>query len=729
MQTSYWITNPNAEEEGFYYFQKEFILEEIPNKFLVRISGETRYKLFINGSAVSNGPLKGNGITTYYEEVDLAPYLHCGKNVAQAQVLFLKEDRYLTSVARTGRLAFLLDGGGISTDETWLTAKDRQRSLLPPSYSFFAGLNEKVDFRAPQGEWQKVSVLMPARLDQGSCNPYGEFTPWILEKRCIPPLEIKPSKALEFISPDEDFPLTVKAGESRFLILDAGCLSTAYLKAEFQGGEGSMIKLTYGESFTFEDHGKQVKKARDDSNGTILGDFDQFWLSGRNDTFCSYWFRTFRYIRMDIEAEQDCVVRSISFQQTNYPLEEPEPFHSSDQVLDRMYAVSIRTLKNCMHETYEDCPYYEQLQYTMDTRLEILYHAQLSADCRLAQKAIADFYASRLPNGLILCRAPSVIKQVIPGFCLHWIFMLRDYDTYFGDRQFLGKYLNAVDDILSWFDTKIGEDGLVGPTGYWPFVDWVEGWKDGVPPQGKNGGIVVYSFMLAKALEDAAYLAGEWGDFRRKQEYETRRQRLLDALEVQCFDQQEGLYSDGNTFSTHTQIWAVLAGAKQGQQAKQLLLRAMQMKIPFPSYSMLFYYFRALELTGLYDETNRVLDRWRILLKLGCTTWPEDDVNGRSECHGWSASPIYELSACVLGVRPQGPGYRGILVKPHLWDLTEASGNVATIHGPVKVSWTRQGNSFSITVEGPAGIPKCIVLPNGENIQTTDTSIQKTCKM
>ena len=73
-----------------------------------------------------------------------------------------------------------------------------------------------------------------------------------------------------------------------------------------------MIKLTYGESFTFEDHGKQVKKARDDSNGTILGDFDQFWLSGRSHTFCSYWFRTLRYIRMDIEAEQDCVVRSTS---------------------------------------------------------------------------------------------------------------------------------------------------------------------------------------------------------------------------------------------------------------------------------------------------------------------------------------------------------------------------------------------------------------------------------
>ena len=73
------------------------------------------------------------------------------------------------------------------------------------------------------------------------------------------------------------------------------------------------------------------------------------------------------------------------------PLESGTSVETSDPSLKAIWEISERTLRRCMHETYEDCPFYEQLQYVMDTRAQILYTYALAADDRLARKAIDDF--------------------------------------------------------------------------------------------------------------------------------------------------------------------------------------------------------------------------------------------------------------------------------------------------------------------------------------------------
>ena len=66
-----------------------------------------------------------------------------------------------------------------------------------------------------------------------------------------------------------------------------------------------------------------------------------------------------------------------------------------------MWKISLSTLRNCMHETYENCSCYEQNQFAMDAGIEIFSTYQLSRDDRLARKYIREFYASRHDDGLL----------------------------------------------------------------------------------------------------------------------------------------------------------------------------------------------------------------------------------------------------------------------------------------------------------------------------------------
>lgn len=62
------------------------------------------------------------------------------------------------------------------------------------------------------------------------------------------------------------------------------------------------------------------------------------------------------------------------------------------------------------------------------------------------------------------------------------------------------------------------------------------------------------------------------------------------------------------------------------------------------SFMQRYYLFRALEKTGMYDRTEALWQDWQDFIDLHCTTFPETPFDPRSDCHAWSALPLWEFA-------------------------------------------------------------------------------------
>ena len=127
--TASWITVPGepANDYGVYLFRKNLQLSAKPVSFVVHVSADNRYKLYINGKLVSLGPARGDVNHWNFETVDIASYLQAGNNIIAAKVWNEAEWRPEAQISlRTG---FILQGATaadsiINTNDSWKCIRD-----------------------------------------------------------------------------------------------------------------------------------------------------------------------------------------------------------------------------------------------------------------------------------------------------------------------------------------------------------------------------------------------------------------------------------------------------------------------------------------------------------------------------------------------------------------------------------------------------------------------------
>jgi hypothetical protein len=502
--------------------------------------------------------------------------------------------------------------------------------------------------------------------------------------------------------------MTIPANSSVDLWIDQGVLTNAYPQLDFTGGKDAKIGFTYAEGlYEKKPLSNTTKNPNHKGNRNEIA--DKYWL-GRKDSliadgashrFETMTYRTFRYVRLTVKTEAEpLTLNDFKSVFTGFPFQAKASLKSNNALIPQLLDVGFRTARLCAMETYMDCPYYEQLQYIGDARIQALVSMYYAGDERLVRQALDQMDHSRIAEGITLSRYPTDLHQQIPTFSLWYIGMLHDYLRYGKDPNFLKDKLAGMRGILDYFSRFEGSDGTLQNVPYWTFSDWVNAWPRGIAPVGPSGRSSVIDFQYLWVLQNAAELERYFGYPELAARYEAKVKALKPVLRKLYWDAARGLYADTEVhdkYSQHANSLAILSGMDAGGVSDKLLVE----KDLAPA-SIYFKYYLHLALTkaGKGNDYLTWLGKWQENLDMGLTTWAEtsDISTSRSDCHAWGSSPNIEFFRIVLGVDSDAPVFAKVTIEPHLGELKEVEGIVPHPQGEIKIAY--QVGSASIDLPG-----------------------------
>jgi hypothetical protein len=760
------------------YFRRSFPVGDPGAATLaVHVSADSRFLFYCNGALVGRGPAKGDVNHQFYDTYHLTPHLRAGRNVLAALVFDMSrvalQPAHLGAPGSVMTYAggFVLEGSllgrdgtvleDLRTDSTWKVEIDRAHRFQNENTRFegYHGYFEHRVSRLVPGGWTEPShddsawpaarILYKAELLENRRDP---SSPYGLLPRMIPPLDEKSPApfAAVFAAGGGAAPsgweslvrngraLALEPGSTVDVILDVGALTTAFPVMAVSGGAGTVVRFTYAEALRLPwdtpgavHFGRRQSLANlasvfaDESNGwtfdrrgSITGWSDIWEPAGGAETFEPWHWRAFQFVGLRISVgPQPLVVESLGHRFTGYPYRTAASFASSDPRLDRIWPVGLHTMQLCAHETFEDGPHYEQMQYAGDSMITSLIGLLSSGDVRLSRQSLHHFDWSRLSDGLTQSRYPSRLVQVIPSWSLHWITTARDYLLFSGDAGTVRDLWPGIRSVLDWFRRHADASGLPAALPYWNITDWCAWWPRGVVPGADSGPTTIIASQYIVALDEAAWMARHLGFGEEAGRLAAEAATLRPRLHALTWSEAEGLYFDrpgGPEVSQYGNAWAVVAGVAGPRERSRLAARfPLDPALAPGSFFCWHTIFAALRLCGRYDEMPRYLGPWHESIDYGLSTFVEENSYWRSMCHAWSAHPVIEFLTGILGVMPTEPGFARVSISPHRCGLDRASGRVCTPRGPIDVAWRADGSGFTLTVAAPEGMAVEVTAPGG----------------
>ncbi len=588
---------------------------------ILKIAYDSIVNVYVNGSLVLAKQCADYPYYKLYDEIDITKYC-TEENEIRIFVWYLGEDSAVYYNAQAGLIfevksgAEILAASGVSTkSRTDTRYKNGYRKLITGQlgYSFFydATKENSADF--------EDSVTVEKSLD------FKRF-------------------ALEYCDIKEAVPAQIVKKNANSIIFDIGREECGFLSIDVNSSAEQTITLAYGEHL------------RDGGVARFIGtrDFSFEVRVGEGRTRYANMFRRLagRYIEVFFEKPLNFI--NVGIMPVLYPLNE-NTVSFGDELTDRIYSTAVRTLRLCMHEHYEDCPWREQAMYALDSRNQMLCGYYAFGEYRFARENLILMSKGLKDNGLLELTYPAKNTPAIPFFSLAYPMMLAEYVEYSGDKSIIDEVMPALDSIMNCFNSRIGENGLIAnlPYPFWNFYEWADGSHNDneiirtpdEPYMEKYDLILNCAYVLA--VEHCDKLLGTKTDL-------SYMKKQIDRL---FFDESKGLYKATLKEDLSTELGnslAVLAGVAVGEKAERITaaLKSENDMVKITLSMMCFKYDALLKESKENAEFVKadIMKNYSYMLDFGATSFWET-IDGAeafegagSLCHGWSAMPVYYLN-------------------------------------------------------------------------------------
>ena len=770
-----WIEDPAWDNESCHVaaFRRVFKFDE-KKSVVFHISADQRYTLFLDGKRLGFGPERGDDNNWFYQTyretlakgehrlvaivwwTSVAQGLsHLGHNAHRPSLLVAGEGADAEEILTTGKAkwevltvggvkftipgrdpdlrAYIGVGGRTNIDaaafprglETGADSAGAWTAAAPGRASGLRVHNRNCFSTAKQLRHSVLPPMFEKRVNAGKTRHCEEFAKSadmyesVFEQRKSDAGYARAFQAM--LSGRGTF--EVPANTNLRVLVDAENYVCAWPMLTVSGGKGATVKIQWAESL-YDKNNFFEKGNRGKIEGKVFRGFgDSLACDGSAEfAFEPFWWEAGRYICFHIETAAEALTfDSFKLRETHYPHKFESHFECDDPRWGNLIGISERVLEMCSHETYFDCPYYEQLMYVGDTRMEALATYATTRDTRLPAKAIRLFDESRDPTGLTTARTPSVERQVIPPFSLWWVMMVHDRAFWVNDPETVRSHMPGVRAVLDAFRTCVNpEDGLLHAPLGWNFVDWVGGWVGGVPPEGQLGACASINLQFALVLRAAAELEDMFGEKETAARCRRNADEIAKASIANFWDAKRNLFAENKKFdhySEHAQCMAILGGSfPKGK--KEALGRALAEAENLARCTIYFsfYLFETFRELGMPGEIYARLPLWFKHEELGLFTTVESPEPARSDCHAWGSHPMVHAYATFAGIRPAAPGFKKISIRPQLGPLNRINAKMAHPSGGfVTLDIVKSDNgAYSGTASSPDGVPAALLLPGAK---------------
>lgn len=736
-------------------------LPAAPTSADLRITADSRYRVWINGTEMGTGPSRHGPRSLTADCYPVLEALHVGRNVVAVLARFYG---YAVPWWEPAAPSFTTGGGGLlaeldcdgsvvlATGNGWRALPADAWTPCHPLSMLTSQIPEVFDARRLDPAWTDTdfddtawpsatvlhehAVVGPVGRARPPIGPYGQVgnrpialltghtqTPASREEFALP--DADPSDVYTRLGADvasalggtSDAPAT---GRRRLVIFDFAAIVAGMVHLELSGDAGGTVTGALVEAVS-----PVAFRSAAAFEVTLRGDNLSFTADNPSGG---------RYLVLSVSAPSVEVLEA-QVRERRRPRVPAGGFRCSDVLLNRIFDVAVRTVDLTAQDAYLDCPTREQRAWTGDAVVHQSVDLVVNGDWSLARWNPRLLAQPRQDGMLPIVAVGDFANPVvppIPDWALHWIRSVYNLYRYTGERTLVAELLPVAERVLRWFLPYRHADNLLHDVPGWVLIDW--------SPVQVTGCSAALNALWARALRDVADMSEWLGDAGRAAWARSLHHDIRTAFDA-FWDPARGAYrdtlADGDrprAVSEHTAAAAVTAGlvpAARHDAVLALLLDrdAMFTRTPLSDHGVdkagpengapisvrpdpdwdtealvvgaqpFFRYVvhEALAELGAANRIPALCRDWRELLATGPTALREC-WEGGSFAHGWSATPARDFVVFTLGISPAAPGYGRVRIAPRLGDLDWAEGSAPTPAGIVSVRATTEMVEFTSPV-------------------------------